>query len=39
MKYFISNVYYNDLDDIEKEKIKNDILIKENNRRKNELNI
>ena len=39
VKYFISNVYYNDLDDIEKEKIKNDILIKENNRRKNELNI
>ena len=39
VKYFISNAYYNDLDDIEKEKIKNNILIKENNRRKNELNI
>ena len=39
VKYFISNIYYNDLDDIEKDKIKNGILIKENNGRKDEINI
>ena len=39
IKFFISNIYYNDLDDIEKDKVKNAILIKENNRRKKELNI
>ena len=32
VKYFVSNIYYNDLDDIEKDKIKNDVLNKENNR-------
>ena len=39
VKYFVSSIYYNDLDDIEKDKIKNDILIKENNRIKNNQNI
>ena len=39
IKFFISNIYYNDLDDIEKDKIKNYILIKENNRRNKEINI
>ena len=39
VKYFISSIYYNDLDDIEKEKIKSEILIKENKRVKNNQNI
>ena len=39
IKFFISNIYYNDLDDIEKDKIKNEILIKENDKRKKEINI
>ena len=39
VKYFVSSIYFNDLDDIEKEKIKNDVLIKENNRIKNNQNI
>ena len=39
VKYFVSNIYYNDLDDIEKNKIQNDILIKENKRIKKNQNL
>ena len=39
IKYFIANIFYNDLDDLDKDKIKNDILIKENNRKKKNLNL
>ena len=34
VKYFVARIYYNDLDDLEKDKIKNDILIKEKKRKK-----
>ena len=39
IKYFIANIFYNDLDDLDKDKIKNDILIKENNTKKKNLNL
>ena len=39
IKSFIANIFYNDLDDLEKDKIKNDILIKEDNRKKKNLNL
>ena len=39
IKFFVANIYYNDLDDIEKDKIKNDILKKENERIKNDQGI
>lgn len=39
VKYFVATIYYNDLDDLEKDKIKNDILIKEKNRRKKNQNL
>ena len=39
IKYFVSSIYYNDLDDIEKEEIKNNIINKENIRIKNNQNI
>lgn len=34
IKYFVANIYFNNLDELEKEKIKNDIIDKENNRKK-----
>ena len=39
VKYFISSIYYTDLDDIDKDKIKNEVLVKENNRIRNIQNI
>ena len=39
VKYFVATIYYNDLDDLEKDKIKNEILIKENNRKKKNQNL
>ena len=39
VKYFVSSIYYNDLDDLDKDKIKNELLTKENNRIKNNQNI
>lgn len=39
VKYFVATIYYNDLDDLEKDKIKNDILIKERNRKKKNQNL
>ena len=34
IKYFVANIYFNNLDELEQEKIKNDIIDKENNRKK-----
>ena len=34
IKHFVARIYYNDLDDLEKDKIKNDIIIKEKKRKK-----
>ena len=39
VKYFVATIYYNDLDDLEKDKIKNEIIIKENNRKKKNQNL
>jgi GTPase SAR1 family protein len=39
VKYFVASIYYNDLDDLEKDKIKNEILIKESNRKKKNQNL
>ena len=39
VKYFVARIYYNDLDDLEKDKIKNDILIKEKKRKKMNQNL
>ena len=39
VKYFVATIYYNDLDDLEKDKIKNEILIKESNRKKKNQNL
>ena len=39
VKYFVATIYYSDLDDLEKDKIKNNILIKENNRKKKNQNL
>ena len=37
LKNFVSIIYYNDLDVLFKDKIKNELLIKENNRKKNKI--
>ena len=39
IKYFVASIYYNDLDDLEKDKIKNNIIIKENKRKKRNENL
>ena len=39
VKYFLANIYYNDLDELEKDKIKNDIIIKEKRKKENNQNL
>ena len=39
VKYFVASIYFNDLEELEQERIKNDIIDKENNRKKMNQNL